>query len=61
MKQETKLSIHNGIINPTLLQACEDQTIKKKCAGKIAAMEMKHLRRIAEKTKWDRLTERSEK
>lgn len=53
MNIETKLRIYNTIILPTLIYACENWTIQKKHIGKLDAMEMKHLRKIAGKTKWD--------
>lgn len=52
---EVKKKIHNMITVPTLTYACESWTIRKKDESKINAMEMKHLRKMAGKTKWDRV------
>lgn len=53
INKETKTKIYNTIILPTLTYASENWTIQKKHIGKLHAIEMKHLRKIAGKTKWD--------
>lgn len=52
---ETKIKIYNTITVPIITYACENWTLRKKDESKINAMEMKHLRRLAGKTKWDRI------
>lgn len=52
---DVKMKIHNAITVPTITYAAENWTIGKKDEAKINAIEMKHLRRIAGKTKWDRI------
>lgn len=52
---EVKKKIHNMITLSTITYACESWTIRKKDETRINAMEMKHLRKMAGKTKWDRI------
>ena len=51
----TKLEVYNTVAVPTILYSCETWTIDKKHEDKIIATEMKYLRKIAGKTKWDRI------
>lgn len=52
---EVKKKIYNMITLPTITYASESWTLRKKDEIKINAIEMKHLRRMAGKTKWDRV------
>lgn len=52
---EVKMMIHGVITVPIITYASENWTVRKKDETRINAIEMKHLRRIAGKTKWDRV------
>lgn len=55
IEQKTKLQVYNSISIPTILYGSETWVTNKKHESTINAAEMKQLRRIAGKTKMDRL------
>lgn len=55
MNHNMKMKIHNIVVITTPLNATANQVIQNKLC-KINAMNMKYLRRIAGKAKWDRIT-----
>ncbi|KAI4461171.1 reverse transcriptase (rna-dependent dna polymerase) [Holotrichia oblita] len=50
-----KLKVYNAIAIPTMTYQCESWPLQKKQEGKIIATEMKFLRKISGKTKWDKI------
>lgn len=52
---EVKIKIHNVVTLPIITYACENWTLRRMDESKINAIEMKHLRRIAGKTRWDKV------
>lgn len=49
-----KLKVYNIVTLQAVLYANENWVLQKKHDCKIIAIEMKHFRKIADKTKWDR-------
>ena len=54
IEPKTKLQIYQSIYLPTLLYGCETWARTTKVDSQVTAAEMKYLRRVANKTRWDR-------
>ena len=59
IQQKTKMQIYHSEFLPTLMYGCESWAKTKKIESQVTAMEMRYLRRVINKTRWDR--ERNEK
>ncbi|KAF6209013.1 hypothetical protein GE061_014756 [Apolygus lucorum] len=52
---ETKLAVYRSVYTPILTHSAESWALTKKEYDRLQASEMKYLRKVAKKTRWDRV------